>query len=90
MLEGVVGRRAGTVPGYPYSAALARADVVWSADSLDKWLANPQGFIAGAQMPFHLPDPLRRRDVIAYLATLKQPSAAHAAHAAQRAASHPG
>jgi len=87
MLEGVVGRRAGAVPGYPYSAALARADVVWNADSLDKWLANPQAFIAGAQMPFHLPDALRRRDVIAYLATLKQ---LPAAHAAQRTASHPG
>lgn len=87
MLEGVVGRRAGTVPGYPYSAALARAAVVWNADTLDKWLANPREFIAGAQMPFHLPDPLRRQDVIAYLATLKQQPAAHAA---QREASHPG
>ncbi len=87
MLEGVVGRTAGTVPGYPYSAALTRAGTVWNAATLDKWLADPQAFIAGAQMPFHLPDPLRRRDVIAYLATLKPP---HAAHVAKQSASHPG
>ncbi len=87
MLEDVVGRTAGTVPGYPYSAALARAGVVWDADTLDKWLANPQAFIAGAEMSFHLPDPLRRRDVIAYLATLK---ARPAAHVAKQSAPHPG
>jgi cytochrome c oxidase assembly protein subunit 11 len=87
MLEGIVGRTAGSVPGYPYSAALAHAGVVWNADTLDKWLANPQAFIAGAEMPFHLSDPLRRRDVIAYLATLKTQ---HAAHVAKQSALHPG
>jgi cytochrome c oxidase assembly protein subunit 11 len=71
MLDGVVGRQAGSVPGYPYSAALAQAGITWDADSLDKWLAGPQHFIPGAQMPFSLPDAVRRRDVIAYLATLK-------------------
>ncbi len=70
MLDGVVGRRAGSVPGYPYSAALAQSGVVWNADTLDKWLAAPQHFIPGAQMPFSLPDAVRRRDVIAYLRTL--------------------
>jgi cytochrome c oxidase assembly protein subunit 11 len=71
LLDGVVGRRAGSVPGYPYSTALAQAGITWDADALDKWLAGPQHFIPGAQMPFSLPDALRRRDVIAYLETLK-------------------
>lgn len=79
MLDGVVGRTAGTAPGYPYSAALAHSGVVWNTANLDKWLTDPQAFIAGAQMPFHLPDALRRRDVIAYLATLKPQHAAHVA-----------
>lgn len=87
MLQGVVGRTAGGVPCYPYSAALARAGVVWNADTLDKWLANPQAFIAGAQMPFHLPDRLRRREVIAHLQTPKSPPAAHVA---KQSAPHPG
>ncbi len=71
LLDGVVGRRAGSVPGYPYSTALAQSGITWDADTLDKWLAGPQRFIPGAQMPFSLPDALRRRDVIAYLQTLK-------------------
>ena len=79
-LDGVMGRVSGSVAGYPYSAALAQARVVWTADALDKWLANPQALVPGALMPFHLPDGLRRRDVIAYLQTLKpQPAAANVA-----------
>lgn len=69
-LAGVVGRKAGSVPGYPYSAALAHAGVVWTADTLDKWLAGPQHFVPGALMPFSLPDAARRQDIIAYLKTL--------------------
>ncbi len=71
-LRGVFGRRAGTAPGYPYSEPLARAGLTWNADTLDKWLSGPQAFIAGAQMPMVLADPLRRRDVIAYLKSLSQ------------------
>ena len=85
-LDGVVGRRAGSVPGYPYSAALARAGVTWNSETLDKWLAGPQAFVPGAQMPFTLPDAARRRDIIAYLRTL-QP---HNGQAAASGGAHPG
>ena len=70
MLDGVVGRRAGSVAGYPYSAALAKSGFTWDAGTLNKWLAGPQRFVPGAEMPFSLPDAVRRRDVIAYLETL--------------------
>ena len=70
-LDGVVGRAAGSVSGYPYSVALAHAHIVWNAKTLDQWLANPRGFVPGATMPFSLPDEMRRRDIIAYLETLK-------------------
>lgn len=72
-LGNVVGREAGSAPGYPYSAALHGAHLVWTQDTLDRWLANPQGFIAGAQMPMKLDDAKDRRDVIAYLASLPKP-----------------
>jgi cytochrome c oxidase assembly protein subunit 11 len=72
-LAGIVGRPAGSVPGYPYSAALARADVVWDEQTLDRWLENPQALVPGALMPYRLPDATRRRDIIAYLKTLKPP-----------------
>ena len=70
-LNGVVGLAAGSVSGYPYSAALAHAPVVWNATTLNQWLANPGAFIPGATMPLAVPDEARRRDIIAYLETLK-------------------
>lgn len=68
MLGGVVGRKAGSAPGYKYSPALHSADLTWSADSLDRWLADPRKFIAGAKMPVRVLDASTRRDIIAYLA----------------------
>ena len=87
-LAGVFGRKAGSVSGYPYSPALAHADVVWTAATLDKWLSGPGHFIPGAAMPFSLPDAVRRRDIIAYLQTLTREGAAGQAAAADR--QHPG
>lgn len=69
-LGGVVGRQAGVFAGYPYSAALARSGVVWTAENLDKWLADPAVFVPGAQMPMRVTDAMQRRDVIAYLQSL--------------------
>ena len=68
-LAGVVGRRAGSVPGYPYSAALRSAGFTWTPQQLDAWLTNPQGLVAGAQMPMRVPAPQARRDIVAYLKT---------------------
>ena len=76
MLGGVVGRKAGSAPGYKYSPALVGADLTWSADSLDRWLADPREFIAGAKMPVRVLDASTRRDIIAYLETESRRSAA--------------
>jgi cytochrome c oxidase assembly protein subunit 11 len=67
MLGGVFGRRAGSAPGYAYSAALSQSGVVWSDDNLERWLSGPREFIQGTKMPIRVTDPLRRRDIIAYL-----------------------
>ncbi len=67
MLGGVFGRRAGTAPKYNYSPALAKAGLDWSAANLDRWLADPRGFIAGARMPIRVLDAPSRKDIIAYL-----------------------
>ena len=67
LLGGVVGRRAGSVPGYPYSPALRSAGLTWSPDNLDRWLAGPQQFIAGVKMPIRVLEHTSRRDIIAYL-----------------------
>ncbi len=66
-LAGVVGRRAGSVPGYPYSAALAKSGIVWTPAALERWLAGPQADVPGALMPMAVPDPATRQAIIAYL-----------------------
>jgi cytochrome c oxidase assembly protein Cox11 len=69
-LGGVVGRRAGSVPGYRYSLALQGADLAWSTANLDKWLTDPKVFVPGARMPVRVLDAPSRRDIIAYLQTV--------------------
>jgi cytochrome c len=70
-LNGVIGRKAGSVPGFNYSPAMKRSDIVWDAQSVEKFLANPQQDIPGNRMPFAgLQDATARADVAAYLASL--------------------
>ncbi|HET6160727.1 MAG TPA: cytochrome c, partial [Dongiaceae bacterium] len=70
-LFGVVGRTAGTLPGFTYSAAFAAGDkgIVWDESTLDRWLTNPQSVIPGAVMLYKQADPDKRRLVIEYLKT---------------------
>ncbi|MFO1449927.1 MAG: c-type cytochrome [Opitutaceae bacterium] len=71
-LVGVVGRKAGAVPGFRYSRALKNARTTWDFSTLDPFLADPQAALPGNAMPFPgLPDSKERADVIAYLKTLK-------------------
>jgi cytochrome c len=71
-LRGVVGRRAGSLPGFRYSKAMRQADIEWDAVSLDAYLADPQQEIPGNVMPFSgVPDARQRADLVAYLWTLK-------------------
>jgi cytochrome c oxidase assembly protein subunit 11 len=77
-LSGVVGRRVGSVTGYNYSAALKNVDFAWSADTLDRWRADPRAFISGSRMPVRVLDAPSRKDLIAYLrkeSEAREPSA---------------
>jgi cytochrome c len=65
--RGVFGRKAASLPDYDYSDALKSANIVWNAETLDKWLTDPQAVAPGAKMFFHLDNPQDRADVIAYL-----------------------
>jgi cytochrome c len=68
----VFGRRAGSVEGFDYSAALKTSTVVWDAQRLDRWLSDPESVVMGQRMGYRLGDAALRADVIAYLATLTQ------------------
>ncbi|MCK6451042.1 MAG: cytochrome c family protein [Alphaproteobacteria bacterium] len=65
---GLIGRRAGSVAGFPYSDAMKRSGIVWDAATLDRFLANPRALVPGTRMGFAgVPDPQDRADLIAHL-----------------------
>lgn len=66
-LHGLFDREAGKAPGFAYSSGLAAANFKWDDAKLDKWLTKPQDFIAGAKMPFNVPNAEDRANVISYL-----------------------
>jgi cytochrome c len=71
-LFGVVGRKAGTVPGYTYSDAMMKSGLTWTPDQLDAYLVNPKGVVPNTKMIFlGLKNPADRKAIIDYLGTLK-------------------
>ncbi|MFQ5533203.1 MAG: c-type cytochrome [Sphingomonadales bacterium] len=68
-LHGLFGRASGTANGYKkYSKAMQAAGIVWSAEALDKYLADPKGFVPKNKMAFRgLKKADQRADLIAYL-----------------------
>jgi cytochrome c len=65
--RGVFGRHAGSIPDYPYSAALKNSGFIWDESLLDRWLTNPSALVPGTKMFFKLDDAQSRADIIAYL-----------------------
>ncbi|WP_353227090.1 c-type cytochrome [Novosphingobium sp.] len=67
-MKGIVGRKAGAMPGFAYSPALQASAVVWTPASLDAYIAAPTRFVPGTNMAFAgLPDARDRADLIAFL-----------------------
>ncbi len=67
-LKDVVGRRAGSLPGYSYSPAMKAQTFVWDPAHLDLWLQGPSALVPGTAMAFAgLPSETDRQAVIAYL-----------------------
>ena len=66
-LGGVYGRKAGSVPGYKYSAGFADADWAWDDTHLDPYLTNPQAVIKGGVMGYRQAKPEVRQAIIADL-----------------------
>lgn len=70
-LYGVVGRKAGTEPGFAYSPAMKNFGKMWTAEELTHYLWDPQAWIPGVAMHFAgLKRKWNRHSVIAYLETL--------------------
>lgn len=67
-LAGLMGRTAGTVPGFAYSEAMAASGVVWTGETLRAFLLKPAAFLPRNRMPFNgLKRPGEVDDLVAYL-----------------------
>jgi cytochrome c len=70
-LHGIIGRKAGSVPGFAYSDAMKHADLVCDPSTLDRFIANPDAVVPSNKMkPFGgIASAEERAKVIAYLKT---------------------
>lgn len=72
-LWGVVGRRAGSMKGFAYSAGFrkALAGKPWTEAAIDRWITDPQTVAPGSVMAYQQPDADKRLALIEYLKTLR-------------------
>ena len=70
-LFGILNEKRGEGRGFNFSAAMKAKGGTWTYDDLNKFIANPKGFVPGTAMGFAgIPKDSERADVIAYLRTL--------------------
>jgi cytochrome c len=71
ILNGIIGRKAGTIDGFKYSDANLKAGAdgwVWTEEKMMEYLLNPRAAMPGNKMAFAgLKDEMDRKDLIAYL-----------------------
>jgi cytochrome c len=68
-LAGVVGRKAGTAEGYPFSSALKQSGIVWDEANLDAFIEDPEKAAPGNGMkPYGgIADPAQRKAIVEFL-----------------------
>lgn len=65
-LTRVIGRKAGST-AYAYSTAMKGSKIVWSAATLDRYLAAPTKLVPGTKMVIAVAKPEDRKAIIDYL-----------------------
>lgn len=67
-LHGIFGKKAGAATGFQrYSPALKTSDVVWNAETLNAWLADPARHLQNNWMAFPgVKDPAARADLVVF------------------------
>ena len=74
-LHGVIGRRIATAPGYAFSDALKKLDIVWTADTIGRLFAiGPSRYTPGTKMPEQtVPDDADRAALVAFIEGATRP-----------------
>jgi cytochrome c len=72
-LHGIFGRKAGEIADFRYSPAIKRSAIVWTPETIDKFITDPQAMVPGNRMPYAgMASAADRADLIAYLAKASQ------------------
>jgi cytochrome c len=73
-LHNIIGRKAGALPDYNYSGAMASSSVVWDEASLNRFIEDPDAVVPGNKMkPFAgIADAELRSAIVGYLAAQSQ------------------
>ncbi|MEI4488211.1 c-type cytochrome [Frigidibacter sp. MR17.14] len=71
-LLGVIGRKAGTMPGFAYSEGLASADFVWEPELIASFATDPLTMIPGTKMAVSPRPDDETAAIVAYLLSLAQ------------------
>jgi cytochrome c len=67
-LHGVFTRKAGELSDFRYSPAIKRSGIIWTPETLDKFITDPQAAVPGNRMPYAgMASASDRADLIAYL-----------------------
>jgi cytochrome c len=67
-LHALFTRKAGELADFRYSPAMKRSGIVWTPETLDKYIADPQGLIPANRMPYAgMTNAGDRADLVAYL-----------------------
>ncbi|MEN7537635.1 c-type cytochrome [Aurantiacibacter flavus] len=69
-LAGVVGRKAGAVSGFAYSAGMKSSDITWNEANLRRYLVDPHAVVPGGSMPAPGINAQQAGEITAYLKTL--------------------
>jgi len=65
---GLIGRRAGSVPGFDYSPAMRNSGLVWTEANLDRFLKAPMDVVPGTAMGYDgIKNDAERHDLIVFL-----------------------
>jgi cytochrome c len=68
VLNGLVGRQAGRVPGYSYSAANKNSGITWDEATFREYIKDPKAKIPGTKMIYAgLKDEQKINDLLGYL-----------------------
>jgi cytochrome c len=70
VLNGLLGRKAGSVDGYNYSDANKNSGITWDEATFTEYIKDPKAKIPGTKMAFAgIKDEQKIKDLIAYLHT---------------------